>query len=103
TCRFLSSLKTLAIPAGDHAVDHPSTSRLSPYGRFSAVHVWPVLGVHRGFRDTRSSPAVVMMWRTRLRAFTGTRAPHFGQGFGLASSGGRASIAAASESSPKPR
>src|ERR1700722_12181482 len=48
TCCFLVSLKTLAIPAGDHTVPAQSTSRLSSYGRFSGVHVWPVLGVHRG-------------------------------------------------------
>src|SRR5208283_4085836 len=48
-CRF-SSFKTLAIPAENHTgsptVNVPSVS--PPYGRFSGVHIWPVLGVHRG-------------------------------------------------------
>src|SRR5208337_4131990 len=63
-CRF-SSFKTLAIPAENHTgsptVNVPSVS--PPYGRFSGVHIWPVLGVHRGFcthgslrGDRRSDP-----------------------------------------------
>jgi hypothetical protein len=46
---FFSSLKTLAIPARDHSVLASSTSwRPMSSGRFSGVHHWPVLGVHRG-------------------------------------------------------
>ena len=49
TCCLLSSLKTLLIPAVDHALHRlVNVSAPTRGGRFSGVHQWPVLGVPRG-------------------------------------------------------
>src|SRR5207245_784290 len=49
-CCLLSSPKMLAIPAGNHALHRRVNVLGRRYftGRFSGVHDWPVLGVHRG-------------------------------------------------------
>src|SRR5207249_2354506 len=62
-CCLLSSPKMLAIPAGNHALHRRVNVLGRRYftGRFSGVHDWPVLGVHRG----PEGPG----W-TRLRALT---------------------------------
>src|SRR5207245_6909943 len=51
-CCLLSSPKMLAIPAGNHALHRRVNVLGRRYftGRFSGVHDWPVLGVHRGLR-----------------------------------------------------
>lgn len=47
---FRSSPKMLAVPAGNHTAPRRVNvlGRCYLTGRFSAVHDWPVLGVHRG-------------------------------------------------------
>src|SRR5947209_112273 len=54
-CCLLSSPKMLAIPAGNHALHRRVNVLGRRYftGRFSGVHDWPVLGVHRGRTDPR--------------------------------------------------
>src|SRR5213594_577960 len=49
-CCLLATLKMLAIPAGNHALHRRVNVLGRRYftGRFSGVHDWPVLGVHRG-------------------------------------------------------
>ena len=56
TCCCLSSPKTLLMPAKEHAFPAAvNVSAATCGGRFSGVHEWPVLGVHRG-GAARSGP-----------------------------------------------
>src|SRR5437899_11733862 len=62
-CCLLSSPKMLAIPAGNHALHRRVNVLGRRYftGRFSGVHDWPVLGVHRG-GQTRDSTVKFAPW-----------------------------------------
>jgi hypothetical protein len=50
----------LAIPAENHTASRRVNVLGRPYltGRFSAVHDWPVLDVHRGERDRRAATVI---------------------------------------------
>jgi hypothetical protein len=69
---FFSSPKILAIPAGDHRSRRRVNvlGRCYLTGRFSGVHDWPVLGVHRGSattagRGNAQTPRVLLISRGR--------------------------------------
>ena len=62
---FFSSLKMLAMPAeGPQSPRRVNVlGRRYLTGRFSGVHVWPVLGVHRGKREVLDSQPI-LIWIT---------------------------------------
>jgi hypothetical protein len=74
TCCLLSSLKTLLIPVQKHSVSAPvNVPGAMRGGRFSGVHQWPVLGVHRGLAVTSQADSWELTGEDPLTA----RAAHF--------------------------
>jgi hypothetical protein len=64
TCCFFSSLKTLLTMTEGSALASKSMSWvLVIVGRFSGDHVWPVLGVHRGYPEVVMRGAFVVQLR----------------------------------------
>ena len=78
TCRFFASLKMLAMLAEGRTAPPPRQrlERLPRYGRFSGVHLWPVLGVHRGKPKNQRKKATPNVAIIRGPCFSSTSRTH---------------------------